>query len=299
MNIRSRITAIGAITLVALSGCATTPLPNDALDTARAAYTSAAADALVTKHAPLALKEAEESLRQAESTWQQGAPAGDVEHRAYLAGRKVAVAIERARLNAAETEVEQARLERERVRLEARMRDADAARRTAETRAREAEAARKLAQARTLEAEQAKAEAEILAKELADLKARGTERGLVLTLGDVLFDFDSANLKPGGLRVAERLAEFLKKYGERNILIEGFTDSVGPDIYNLRLSERRANAVRMALLDRGIVPQRIELKGYGEAFPVANNQTESGRQQNRRVEVIVSDARGKIPQRTQ
>ncbi|UCH53157.1 MAG: DUF4398 and OmpA-like domain-containing protein [Pseudomonadota bacterium] len=269
--------------VLGLSNCAGTPEKSEVLEKARAAYQSAAADNVVTKYAPLALKQAEESLRAAEDFWKGGGGKTEVDHRAYLAQQKVAIAVERAKLNAAEAEVQQARMERDRVLLEARVHEVEAARRLAEARAREAEAARR--------------KAEILAKELSDLQARGTERGMVLTLGDVLFDFDRADLKPGGQRVAQRLADFLKRHAERNVMIEGFTDSVGDADYNQRLSQRRANAVRAALLNNGIEERRIQVFGYGKAYPVASNATESGRQQNRRVEVVISDADGKIRSR--
>jgi outer membrane protein OmpA-like peptidoglycan-associated protein len=134
---------------------------------------------------------------------------------------------------------------------------------------------------------------------VAELEARPTERGLVLTLGsDVLFDFDRYELKPGAKRTVERVADFLNEYPERKVLVEGFTDSLGSREYNMGLSERRANAVRMALLERGVDPDRIKIRGYGPDHPVASNDTEAGRQRNRRVEIVVSDDEGEIPERT-
>ncbi|MDH3407373.1 MAG: OmpA family protein, partial [Gammaproteobacteria bacterium] len=127
---------------------------------------------------------------------------------------------------------------------------------------------------------------------------RGTERGLVLTLGDVLFGFNRAELAEGGQSVVSKLSEFLKRYPKRNIMVEGFTDSVGSEDYNIGLSERRASAVRIALIDRGIDPGRIQIRGFGESFPVATNATDAGRQMNRRVEIIISDDQGQISTRT-
>ncbi len=117
---------------------------------------------------------------------------------------------------------------------------------------------------------------------------------MVVTLSDVLFDTGSATLRPGGQRVVARLAEFLREYPERTLAIEGFTDSVGNDSYNQVLSERRAAAVRLALMDAGIAASRINMRGYGEQYPVASNDTPEGRQRNRRVEVVISDERGAI-----
>ncbi|MDH3311127.1 MAG: OmpA family protein [Gammaproteobacteria bacterium] len=277
------------VAALALASCASAPVENKSLEEARAAYQAAARNPQVTKYAPVALKEAEENLRAVEAQWQSGAK--DIDHRAYLAKQKIAIAEQRAKLNAAEDQVNMARAERNKTILEARISDAEKARRIAEIRAQEAEKAR-------AEALSARAEAESLAMELSELKARGTERGLVLTLGDVLFGFNRAELAEGGQSVVSKLSDFLKRYPKRNIMVEGFTDSVGSEDYNIGLSERRASAVRIALIDRGIDPGRIQIRGYGESFPVATNATDAGRQMNRRVEIIISDDQGQISTRT-
>ena len=85
----------------------------------------------------------------------------------------------------------------------------------------------------------------------------------------------------------DRLAEFLKKYSTRNVLIEGHTDSIGTETYNLGLSQRRADAVKTALIVRGINPDRLTSTGYGESRPIASNATDAGRQENRRVEIVI------------
>jgi outer membrane protein OmpA-like peptidoglycan-associated protein len=266
-----------------VAGCASAPEKNKSLDEAKAAYQAAAGNPQVTKYAPVALKEAEEMLRAVEAQWQSG-ETEDIDHRAYLARQKIAIAEQRAKLNAAEDQVNLARAERQKTILEARISDAEKARRLAEIKVREAEKAR--------------AEAEALARELSELKARGTERGLVLTLGDVLFGFNRAELAAGGERAVSKLSDFLKRYPKRNVMIEGFTDSVGSDEYNIGLSERRAYAVRTALINSGIDTGRIQIRGYGKSFPVASNETEAGRQMNRRVEIIISDDKGQITPRT-
>lgn len=284
MNAKHKLLAL-ALASTVVAGCASTPVESTLLKAANADYRTAANDPQVVKYAPVALKEAEEALRDVEALRLKGADAALVNHRAYIARRKVAIAVQQAKLNAAEADVTRARAERDQVILQARVNDAEKLRRVAEVRAREAELARQ-------QAEQAKGELE-------ELKARNTERGLVLTLGDVLFGFDRVELAPGGQRVAAKLSDFLRRYENRQVMIEGFTDSVGSIGYNLGLSERRANAVRLALIQRGIDPGRIRVRGYGEAYPVADNSTEAGRQQNRRVEIIISDETGKIPARTQ
>lgn len=131
------------------------------------------------------------------------------------------------------------------------------------------------------------AEGEV-SNELRELRAQQTERGVMVTLGDVLFGFDSADLKANGQNNVRKLAAYLKRNPERYVIVEGYTDSVGSDSYNMRLSERRANAVRDALVRQGVDPSHVNTRGYGKQYPVASNSTESGRAQNRRVEVTIS-----------
>ncbi|MDA8027825.1 MAG: OmpA family protein [Nitrospiraceae bacterium] len=130
---------------------------------------------------------------------------------------------------------------------------------------------------------------------MANLKARETNRGLVLTLGSVLFGVNKASIKPGGIKNIDKLADFMKGDPHRNVMIEGYTDNTGSRDYNNTLSEKRAEAVRDALVDKGIDSQRIVTKGFGEDYPVASNKTTAGRQQNRRVEIVISDEKGKFP----
>jgi len=130
-----------------------------------------------------------------------------------------------------------------------------------------------------------------LRQSFAELKPRLTDRGLVLTLGEVLFGFDSANLKPYTQRIMERLADFLQTHPKYTQKIEGHTDSVGTATYNLQLSRARAQSVAEALLSRGIARERISVEGFGETRPVASNETETGRRENRRVEVVISQGR--------
>ena len=101
-------------------------------------------------------------------------------------------------------------------------------------------------------------------------------------------------MKPGAATTVDRLAQFMRDYPERSVRIEGHTDAAGSDDTNQSLSERRAQAVREALLQRGLEAPRIGAVGYGEARPIANNETAAGRQQNRRVEIVVSDAEGRF-----
>jgi len=230
-----------------------------------------------------------------------------------------------AKARAREREADQARALAEERREEAEMSRLLAAEqaRKADLRAQEAEQAKRLAAEQSSEAQQARLlaeqrsqeiaarerEAELareraaaaeqesqdLQKALADLQAKQTKRGMVLTLGDVLFDTDKADLKPGAQITLDRLAAFLDDYPERHLLIEGHTDSRGPDEYNQSLSERRARSVRQALIDRGIESVRLRAVGLGEEYPVASNESSAGQQQNRRVEIVVSDDEGTFP----
>ena len=120
-----------------------------------------------------------------------------------------------------------------------------------------------------------------------EVKVEQKERGTTVTLEDINFEFGKAELLPGARQTIDPLVELLKKDPKRNILIEGFTDSVGNDQYNLKLSLQRANAVRDAITAKGISSERITTKGYGKLFPVESNETPAGRQKNRRVEIII------------
>lgn len=284
--------AAGIYFLIILAGCGGTPDKNPLLEKARNDFQEAENDSVIVTKAPVALKEAEEALEKSDELWQDKADEELVTHHAYIAKQKVAIARETAKLNAAQDEVERAETERQRVLIEARKADAEAAEQRAEEALTEARKERE-------EAELARQRAEKLAKRVNELEARKTERGLVLTLGDVLFDFNKATLKPGGQRAVSELTKFLKEYPNRTVMIEGFTDSIGSESYNKDLSRRRADAVRMQLNANGISSGRIQIRGYGEHFPVASNETEAGRQRNRRVEVIISDKDGKIDERGQ
>jgi OOP family OmpA-OmpF porin len=125
-------------------------------------------------------------------------------------------------------------------------------------------------------------------REIAALRSRETARGTVVTIPDVLFETDRAELKPGAMRDLYQLVSQLRDHPDRSISIEGYTDATGAASYNRDLSERRAEAVEAFFVRNGIDRSRITTRGLGEAYPVASNDTEAGRQQNRRVEVVIS-----------
>ncbi|MGE5505291.1 MAG: OmpA family protein [Actinomycetota bacterium] len=140
-----------------------------------------------------------------------------------------------------------------------------------------------------LQLENAQQRSARLEQELEGLRARQTNQGTVFTLTDVLFETGKAQLKPGAYNRLQPLATYLKQRPEAHAVIEGFTDSTGTPEANRLLSQRRAEAVRDVLIGDGIDPQRLAVQGMGEDYPIASNTTPAGRQQNRRVEVLVSE----------
>lgn len=306
----SQTVAVVLLLLVA-AGCASEQkrAAQVQMERARTAYQRAQTDPTVQTYAPLRLIDAERALRAAEGT-------KDVDDRlnlGYIAEKKAEIAtvtgatgktdqgMQQLGKEVSDTLLQKRDRELKALRAGTQRSDADAerARRAAETRTREAEA--RDAEAKAREAEQARRQAAAteqaraaeqaktaaLANELANLKAQQTGRGLVLTVGDVLFATGKAEVSSGGQRSIDKLADFLKAYPRRNVLIEGHTDNTGDQDFNIKLSQQRADTVRDRLVEKGVAAQRIRTKGYGAKFPVVDNDTTGGRQQNRRVEVVI------------
>jgi len=250
---------------VLLAACAAAPVAPQGSADVRARLTQLQSDPNLGSRAPLAIEQAEAAVRTAE---EPEADAALGQHRVYVADRKVEIARARAETRLSEDQRAAITAERATARLDSRTREVDAARDA------------------TAEAKDQNAE---LQREIDALQARPTDRGLVLTLGDVLFATGRADLKPGAANNLDQLVSFLAKYPARTIEIEGHTDSVGSDDYNLGLSQRRADAVRSHLVRQGVAAGRITTMGAGKGSPVASNDTAAGRQQNRRVEVIISN----------
>ncbi len=286
--------------VLAAGGCATlSPEAERQLEEARASYRFVSEDPRVQRYAAVELASASTALREAERLAAEGGSPELVEHNAYLAERRSRTALGTAQIRQVEADIAVAREERRRTQLEAREREAAAAR----ARAEQAEAARREAEQRaqllarervekekvSVAATELAAEVKRLETELADVRAKQTDRGWILTLkNELLFDSGGATLKSGAQRALDNLAQFLRKHPERDLAIEGFTDSIGSADSNQRLSERRAHAVKDALTGRGIESWRIHARGYGPSFPVASNATETGRQLNRRVEIVIN-----------
>jgi outer membrane protein OmpA-like peptidoglycan-associated protein len=261
-----------------LASCATTPETVPELEQARAKVESLAQNPLAEQAANRDLTGARGALTQAEQALEEGEDPEVVAHLAYLASRRAELGLARIEEAQARQAIAKSEAERNEILLESR---------TAEARSAQQEA-----QASREAALQARTDLESMQQELAALQAKQTERGMVLTLGDVLFDTAEATLKEGAAETIERLADFLKRNEETRIRIEGHTDSRGSEEYNNALSMRRAETVANALAAEAVSAERVAVLGRGEGFPVASNDTPAGRQQNRRVEIIFSDPSG-------
>ena len=243
---------------VLLTACASNE-PNSQLEQVRHEVTELQNHPQAQQFAAVETEDARKALDQADFAFREGAKPADVDHLAYLTDRRVELARQTIALRTAEERLEGVSEERARTRLQARE-----------------------AQIRQLQEQ---------------LNARETARGSVITFGNVLFDFDKATLKPAANADVRKLAQFLQEHPERKVLIEGFTDSVGSDAYNLQLSQARADSVRHALVREGVDPGRIQTVGLGKAHPVSDNNTPASQAMNRRVEVTVSHDSSKVPDR--
>lgn len=304
----SNITFVAAtLALLAVGACTVAPSRPDGAAEVRAKLSQLQADPQLAGRAPVAMKDAEIAVRAAETPTDDLALA---RHRVVIADRKVETARAQAQARYAEDQRAALADEREAARLASRTREADSARRAATSARADADSANRQAAAARSDAalaqdqaaaarmatEVARSDAALAAQQAADLQAqiaelnaRATDRGLVVTLGDVLFATGRATLRGGAPADLDKLGAFLNKYPERTVLIEGHTDSVGSAELNLGLSQRRADAVKAYLVGRGVAAGRLTASGKGESSPAADNDSVTGRQQNRRVEVIISN----------
>jgi outer membrane protein OmpA-like peptidoglycan-associated protein len=261
------IRGLGFATLLAgavLGGCASHPNSEQALQQAGSDFQKVKEDANVLRIAPKDVIRAGESLARADrlsSYW-----GNDVVHYAYLSQRYSAIA--REHTEQALNEERGAKLELERQRLQLALRES------------------KLSSVQQ--------QGKWLEEQIASLATTQTDRGLVMTLGDVLFDTGEAELKNSANRTVLKIVQFLQLNPKRVVRIEGYTDSTGGEQENLKLSRDRAQAVADVLVDLGIDEKRIQVEGYGDQYPVEANASERGRAQNRRVEIVFSDAKGQL-----
>ena len=282
---------------VLLAACSTVPTSTPTLDQARADFVAANNNPTVSSYAPLKFKQASDALDQANAAAARKESLDTVDKLAYIAKQKIATAQEVAKQKAAEADIASAGQQRDQVRLEARTAEAERAKAAAAAaQAQTADAQRQAAEAEAM-ARAAQAKAAQLESMMAELQAKKTERGMIITIGDVLFATNQATLTPAGVATVRKLAEVLMQNPERTVLVEGFTDSTGSTAHNQGLSERRAGSVRDALLGMGVARERVAARGYGEAHPVAPNDTAGNKQLNRRVEIVLSNEGRTIPPR--
>ncbi|AXO61970.1 DUF4398 domain-containing protein [Pseudomonas sp. phDV1] len=260
---------VGSLALVVtlLGGCATNQMASEqALEEARLSFQAVKEDPSVLRAAPKDVIRAGESLGRAErlsSYWGSG---DDVRHYAYLSQRYAEIARQHSDISLNQERAAKLELERQRLQLTLR-------------------------EAKLMSVQQHN---DWLEEQMVRLAANETERGLVMTLGDMLFDAGRADLQPAANRTALKLVQFLQINPQRRVRIEGYTDNTGDAAENLELSRARAQAVADLLVDLGVEAKRIQVVGYGVDFPVAENASARGRAQNRRVEIVFSDERGQL-----
>lgn len=298
-QVRSLGAPVAVAVALALGACATTTAVPDSLIQARSTVQTAAQRNGASGAARADIDMATKELAAAEAAL--GKSPKDVEHHAYLAQQSAQTAIERTDSAALREKVKNAETQRSAILLEARERDAKLAEQRAQTATAEATRLAGVAQRGTQELAQNQQELARQQQELADarkqiedLQAKNTERGMVLTLGDVLFDTGSATLKPGADQSLQRVADFLVRNKEAQVRIEGHTDAQGDDNSNQVLSQRRADTVAGRLMQLGVEGSHVKAMGLGETYPVAGNENAAGRQQNRRVELVFSDMKGQF-----
>lgn len=280
-------TAFVALTL--LSACAKVPVKNAQLDRARANFESISADPVLNRYSKDELNTAHASLASAEQAWLARADTVDIDHQAYIT--LVEIEIARTLASARNIEEQIASLQLSQRDAVVSLRSAEAAAANSAARQAQNQAARLMVEADQLKAEAAARENQLQAQldelnELRELQAKSTDRGMVLTLGDLLFDVGKSTLKPGSIGDIDEIATFMLKHPDRAVVIEGHTDDTGDEDSNRELSLNRAKAIGGALEARGVDFAQIETLGLGEDAPVASNDTAVGRQLNRRVEII-------------
>jgi outer membrane protein OmpA-like peptidoglycan-associated protein len=271
MKLNKRVVLSVAIAAI-LSACSAAPPRNESLETARAMVPQVEQSPRAGV-AAMDISNARKSLEAANRLAEAKGKQADIEYEANNAVTSAQIANEKILTAQANEQIANGTAQRQAVLLQARERESERS------------------------ADQASASAQrvdSLEAQLADLKVQKTERGLVLTLGDVLFDTGQATLKSGAYGTLDRLATALRDKSGRKVLIEGHTDNVGSDESNQGLSERRAQSVQSALMQRDVARSQITAMGKGENFPIASNDSADGRQSNRRVELIFTEDQTRV-----
>lgn len=243
-------------------GCANQKAPEGAI-AARKSLSELESNPDLARRAPVAIDDAREAVKKAEVPISDKALS---QHLVLMAERKVDIAWAQAQTRYLEDQRDKLSDQQDSERLSARTKEADQLR---------------------AQVDAAKQDSEALKHQLEELNAKATDRGLVMTLGDVLFETGKSQLKDHAANNLIKLSSFLQKYPDYTLIIEGHTDNVGSEESNMSLSQRRADAVRSYLVTQGISATRLTTVGKGEGSPVASNDSTSGRQMNRRVEVII------------
>jgi len=282
---------------VLLAACSTTPTTTSTLDQARSDFVMANNTPNISSYAPMEFKQASDALNEANAAAAKKDSLEKIDRLAYIAKQKIATAMEVARTKSAEAKIAGAGKQRDALRLEARTNEADRARAEAEAAKAAAAAAQATAASATERAANAEGRNAQLEAMMSDLNAKQTERGMIITIGDVLFGTDQANLTPDGMATVKKLAQVMQQYPNRTVLVEGFTDSTGTVAHNQDLSERRASSVASTLTSMGVPRDRVAMRGYGPSYPVAANDTPNNRQMNRRVEIVLSNEGAQIAPR--
>ncbi|MFI4980000.1 MAG: OmpA family protein [Nevskiales bacterium] len=249
-----------------LAACAADVVKDPGAAKARADLTELQSDPRLANLAPLAIHDADTAVQAAEQP--QTDPAVET-HLVYMADHSVRIARAQAQTKLAEDQRKMLSEQNGKIQLDARTREADNAK---------------------AQTEAQKQKNDELQAQLAAMQAKKTDRGMVLTLGDVLFSTGRADLKAGSVANLDRLVTFLGQSPDRTVRIEGHTDNRGGQSLNQALSQKRADSVAMYLTGRGVASNRITAIGEGYDSPVADNTTDAGRQANRRVEVVIQDA---------
>lgn len=301
MNYTIQKTLVIGSVLVAVAGCASNATKPGELQDVINHQERLQQDYQVANNAVVELDKLDRYVANANSAWQEGNDE-EYEHQVYLAARQSEITESSGMAQHYRNEIDSMAEKRQQLLIEAKnmelektqtrlqQTESDLKSKQDELSTTQQELATKAEKVQELNESAQSAEQQVLslASELSTVKAEMTQRGMVLTLQDILFEFDKAQLKPGAGRTIQKVAEFLDNNPKVEVTIEGFTDSLGSEQYNLKLSEQRAEAVKSALAGEGIVMERLQTKALGEQFPVASNDTEAGRQENRRVELVLN-----------
>ena len=269
----TKLTAALVTTAAFTMGCSSVPTKTSLLDQSHIDYRMAQQSSNVSTYATVEMQQASDALNQADAAAQKQEDAETVNRLAYIAKQKIALAQEVGKKKADEASIPIQAKKRDQMRLDERSNQVDEAKR---------------------DAVNSQNQVSVLQQQLRDLAAKKTDRGMIITLSDVLFATDQSNLNADGIRTLQKLATILQQNPTRNVLIEGFTDSTGSVAHNQMLSERRARAVSSVLQMAGVGERRILVRGYGESFPAEPNDTALHRQLNRRVEILLSDDNGEL-----